>query len=221
MTDITSLYLISPIIEAPSEFTEALAAVCAVPEVAAVLLRLAPADERTQVNRLKILAPVAQEHDVAVMVTIEGQSAADIATIAARGGADGVHVDFEPELVADLTERLKGERSLGVGGLHSRDDAMRCGELGADYVMFGEPRPDGFIPPLETIAERAAWWAEIFETPCVVFAADMESIKVAALTGAEFVALGDAIWGAPEGPALAARKAVEIVTATIAERSEQ
>ena len=49
---------------------------------------------------------------------------------------------------------------------------MSAGEAGADYLLFGEPRPDGTIPALESVIERATWWAEIFETPCVAYAPD-------------------------------------------------
>ena len=49
---------------------------------------------------------------------------------------------------------------------------MSLGEAGADYLLFGEPRPDGSLPSLESVVERAAWWAEIFETPCVAYRAE-------------------------------------------------
>ena len=37
-------------------------------------------------------------------------------------------------------ESLKPERIVGAGFLRTRDEAMTAGEMGADYVMFGEPR---------------------------------------------------------------------------------
>ena len=48
---------------------------------------------------------------------------------------------------------------------------MLAAEAGADYVMFGEPDAAGHRPSFEAIAERVAWWAEVFEPPCVGFAA--------------------------------------------------
>ena len=101
---------------------------------------------------------------------------ADLAAVAARGGADGVHVDPILDEVTMLRERLTGDRIIGVGGLRSQDDAMTVGEAGVDYLLFGEPRPDGFLPPLDAVLERAAWWAEIFETPCVAFAPSLEAV---------------------------------------------
>ena len=76
---------------------------------------------------------------------------------------------------------------------------MTAGETGIDYVMFGEPRPDGTLPPLDQVVERSAWWAEVFTTPCVAYAGAPEAVRPLASTGAEFVALGDWVFaGAPE-----------------------
>ena len=48
---------------------------------------------------------------------------------------------------------------------------MLAGEAGADYVMFGEPDRRGGRPPFDAIVERVEWWAELFELPCVGYAA--------------------------------------------------
>ena len=98
---------------------------------------------------------------------------------------------------------------------------MTAGEAGADYVMFGEPRRDGWTPPLAETAERAAWWAEIFETPCVAFAARLDDVAPLAAAGADFVALGDAIWSAPsvEQAIAAAQDAARKAAAARAEAS--
>ena len=199
------LYLVTPVLDDGAAFAPRLAEACGAGPVAAVLLNLSAADERTLVNRVKELAPAAQEHGAAVLVAAPGE--ADLAAVAARGGADGAHIS-DPGRVREWRERLKGERILGVGGLRSKDEAMAAGEAAADYLMFGEPRPDGSLPPLEAVVERAAWWAEIFETPCVVYAPSLDALPAITATGAEFVAVGEAIWGDPEGPGAAVRKAL-------------
>jgi thiamine-phosphate pyrophosphorylase len=177
--------------------------------VAAVLLRLAAADERTLTNQVKALAPAAQEHGAALIVTTDGQ--ADLATVAARGGADGVHVAGDPALVREIRERLKGDRAIGVGHIRTKDEAMSLGEAGADYLLFGEPRQDGSLPSLESVVERAAWWAEIFETPCVAYASSLEAVEALAATNAEFIGLGDAVWTHADGPAAAVKAAADIL----------
>ncbi len=202
------LYLITPVLEDAS-FAPRLAEACATGAVAAVLLRLAPADERTLTNQVKALAPAAQEHGAAVIVTTDGK--ADLATIAARGGADGVHIAGDPTLVRELRDRLKSERALGVGGIRTKDDAMTFGEAGVDYLLFGEPRPDGSLPSLDSVVERASWWAEIFETPCAAYAPSLDAVETLAATNAEFVALGDAVWSHPDGPAAGVKAAAEIL----------
>jgi thiamine-phosphate pyrophosphorylase len=202
------LYLITPVLE-DSSFAPQLSEACATGTVAAVLLRLAPADERTLTNLVKALAPVAQEHGAAVIVTTEAK--ADLAAIAARGGADGVHITGGPALLREMRDRLKSERAVGVGGIRTKDDAMTFGEAGADYLLFGEPRPDGSLPSPESVVERASWWAEIFETPCAAYAPSLEAVETMAATHAEFVALGDAVWSHPDGPAAGVKAAAAIL----------
>ncbi|MGA0596684.1 thiamine phosphate synthase [Enterovirga sp. CN4-39] len=211
------LYLFSPLLEAPEAFAGRLGEACHAGDVAAVLLRLAPADERTLVKTIKALAPVAQERGAAVLVEIAGEL--DAALVAARGGADGVHC-AQPADLRGLRERLRDGRMLGAGQLRTKHDAMTAGEAGVDYVMFGEPRPDGYVPPLDQTAERAEWWAEIFEPPCVAYAEDLEAVRVLSRTGAEFVAIGDLVWAHPDGPGEAVRLAGRVLADAAEERAE-
>lgn len=148
MTSAPRLYLITPAIDDADAFADAFASACAAGDVAAVCLRLAAGEERLQVNRVKRLAPLAQQHGAAVLLAIDPQDDTDWPLIATRGGADGLHVPFlGPDAFADLRERLRDGRILGAGDLRARHDAMEAGEAGADYVLFGEPRDDGTMPP--------------------------------------------------------------------------
>ena len=114
------------------------------------------------------------------------------AEIAARAGADGAHLTGIEAFTAAV-EGLKPARIAGCGGLHTRDDAMLAAERGADYVMFGEPEADGQRPSFEAILERIEWWAEVFEIPCVGFAATPDEVGPLVAAGADFVAIGDAL----------------------------
>ncbi|MGE7472912.1 thiamine phosphate synthase [Bosea sp. NPDC003192] len=180
----TRLMLVTPPISDPGAISFRLMQAFAGGDVAAVLLRLAPGDERSLTERVKALAPPVQAQNVALVVEASAQ-------VASRGGADGVHLTQGAEAIADARSSLKQERIIGAGGLRSRHDAMDMGEAGVDYVMFGEPRPDGSLPPLPAVIERASWWAEIFETPCIAYCPDAESVPALIETGAEFVALGE------------------------------
>jgi thiamine-phosphate pyrophosphorylase len=136
-------------------------------------------------------------------------SPVDLAALAVRGGADGVHTEAGPAEARALRERLK-DRIVGAGNIRSRHDAMEFGEAGVDYVMFGEPRPDGSVPHLDAVIERAAWWAEIFETPCVAYAPSLAAVSDLVRTGAEFIGLGEAVWSNSDGP----QAAIEVARST-------
>jgi thiamine-phosphate pyrophosphorylase len=200
------LYLVTPLLGDIAPFVDPLAAALQAGDVAAVLLRLEDADERTLVNRAKSLAAIVQRGDVALLL-------AGRAELVARAGADGAHLAGLEALDAALPV-LKPDRIAGAGGLLSRDDAMVAGERGADYVMFGEPAffltpqaGEGFAagrrPSLDAVAERLAWWAELFQPPCIGYAAHLDEVGVLAQAQADFVALGDWVWTHAQGPAAA------------------
>ena len=191
------LYLVTPLIEDAPAFARVLGEAMAAADVAAVLLRLAPAGERDLINRVKILASVVQGKDAALL--LDGA-----AEIAARAGADGAHLTGLDAFTAAV-DSLKPARIAGCGGLKSRDDAMTAGERGADYVMFGEPKPDGYRPPLEATVERVEWWADLFQIPCVAYAATPDEAGALVAAGADFIALGGSLWDEPRGAAAANR----------------
>ena len=180
------LYLITPPLGDPASFGRALAAALDTGDVATVLLRLADSDERTLVNRAKAIAAVVQPRDIALLV--DGR-----ADIAIRAGADGAHLTGIAALTAALGA-LKPDRIAGSGGLRSRHDPMLAAEAGADYAMFGEPDHSGNRPAFDTVLERIAWWAELFQLPCIGYAANLDEVGALAQAGADFIALGDWIW---------------------------
>ena len=144
-----------------------------------MLLRLAPADERILINRIKQVAQEIQNSDAALLL-------ADRVELVARSGADGAHLHGVAALQEVVTV-LKPDRIAGVGGLKTRDDAMRAGEIGADYVMFGEPSADGWRPAFDAIIDRVTWWTELFEIPCVAYADNLDEIAALTAAGAEFI----------------------------------
>lgn len=186
------LYLATPVVEDPSQLAKALPELLGAADVAAVLVRLADADQRTLINRVKELAPAIQNTGAALLV--DGH-----ADVVARSGADGAHLHGLAAM-EDALPGLKPDRIAGVGGLPTRHDSMAAGEAGADYVLFGEPDAKGQRPSTDAIAERLNWWAELFEPPCVGFAATIEEVRAFAAAGADFVLVGDPIWADPRGP---------------------
>jgi thiamine-phosphate pyrophosphorylase len=174
-------------------------------DVAAVLLRMAEADRHSLVEQVRTLAPVVQHQGVALV--LDGR-----AEIVAEAAADGAHL-CGSEALKHALPSLKPDRIAGVGALWTRHDAMLAGEAGADYVMFGEPAGNGGRPPFPAVVERVAWWSEVFEVPCVGFAASMDEAEALARAGAEFVALGEFVWSDPRGPAAAVAAAGQRLSA--------
>jgi thiamine-phosphate pyrophosphorylase len=63
--------------------------------------------------------------------------------------------------------------------------------------------------------ERVSWWAEIFEAPCVGFTTRLEDVAPIAAAGADFVALGGAVWDAAD-PAAAVEWAMRQARGAVA-----
>jgi thiamine-phosphate pyrophosphorylase len=192
---IPRLYLVTPAVVDPAAVQDMLGAAVRSGDVAAVLLRLAAADERTLINHAKVLAPLVQDQGAALL--LDG-----LPDIVAHAGADGAHLSDITTFEAALAT-LKPARIAGCGGLQTRHDAMLAAEAGADYVMFGEPDQRQHRPSLDAVVDRVDWWAKLFEVPCVGFAGSMDDVGPLADAGAEFIALGDWIFAYPQGAALA------------------
>jgi thiamine-phosphate pyrophosphorylase len=202
--DAPRLYLITPPISDwtpyPLLFESALAA-C---DVACVLLRTAEHEEGEKEKIMRALAPLVQKHGVACLV-------ADDPQWAVRANADGVHIDGEGGRLHSALRALRPGHIVGAGGLPTRDAAMAAGEAGADYVMFGGPCRG---EPHAGVVDRVAWWAEIFNVPCVGYAHDLASIGDLVRAGADFIALGDAVFADPRGAAAALHDAARLIAPT-------
>ena len=189
------LYLVTPQAPDAAGLAVLVAEALLAADVAAVLLRSPEADERSRINHAKALAPSVQHRGAALL--LDGGP-----DLVARTEADGAHLTGFPAFKAALP-LLKPARIAGCGGLGSRHDAMLAAEAGADYVMFGEPDSVGGRPSFAAISDRVSWWAEVFEIPCVGFAAALDEVAPLAAAGADFVAVGDCVFGDTRGCAAA------------------
>jgi thiamine-phosphate pyrophosphorylase len=189
------LYLATPVVDDPQPLVRSLPGLLAGADIAAVLVRLHPSDPRSMISRVKALAPAVQNAGAALL--LDGQ-----VELVARAGADGAHVSGIKALEQALPT-LKPDRIAGAGGLATRHDSMTAGELGADYVLFGEPDAQGKRPSVDAIRERLEWWAELFEPPCVGYADTRDEAYAFARAGADFVLVGDLVWADPRGTAVA------------------
>jgi thiamine-phosphate pyrophosphorylase len=203
-----SLYLVTPFLSAAGAdaFLKIFAGALEAAPIACALVRFAPGSEAHAKAIVTPLLRPARAADCALLIENDTR-------LAVRLGADGVHVAGAGEDLGDAVKSLKPERIVGSGSLRTRDEAMTAGEMGADYVMFGEPHKGAQttgLASLVSLTERVVWWAEIFETPCVAYADTVAAAGPLAEAGADFVALGDAIWG-HSSPAAAVREASGLI----------
>ena len=174
------LYLV---IEPGPGAIDRLQAALQVAPVASVLIAPRPGT-KLGAGEVKPLVDLAQKANVAALLQ-------DDARLARTLKADGVHVSASSDVLAayDEARGILGQGGIvGVDAGNSRHDAMQAGEAGADYIAFGRPPADA--EDYETREDLLAWWAEIFEIPCVGF--DVSTAAEAAMladTGAEFAAL--------------------------------
>ena len=194
------IYVLTPAVNDPATLSEDVAEISRAADVAAVLLRLPDADERSLINRVKAMASGVQATGAALLV--DGRP-----DIVARAGADGAHL-AGPDALKAAVRMLKPKYIAGVGGLRSRHDAMVAAEAGAEYVMFGEPDAAGHRPSRDAVVDRVAWWAEVFEIPCVAYAAALDDVDALTAAGADFIAVGAALFEDSRGPKVAAADAV-------------
>jgi thiamine-phosphate pyrophosphorylase len=206
------LYLATPAVDDPQPWLASLPGLLEAADVAAVLLRLAPSDPRTMISHIKALAPAIQNSGAALL--LDGQ-----VELVARSGADGAHLTGIAAMSEALAS-LKPDRIAGVGGLPTRHESMAAGEAGADYVLFGEPDAHGHRPSGEAIAERLQWWAELFEPPCVGYAASRAEVDAFVAAGADFLLVDDLVWADPRGAATALADIGEAIGQSSAARAK-
>jgi thiamine-phosphate pyrophosphorylase len=125
------LYLVTPRLADPAALVREIGHVIAAGDVAAVLLRLEPGDERTLINRAKTVAGAVQRHDAALL--LDGYP-----EIVARAGVDGAHLTGVTAL-ADALGALKPDRIAGAGGLRSRHDAISPAKLAPTTSCSASP----------------------------------------------------------------------------------
>ncbi len=195
------LYLITPPQFDVAEFLPRLEDALSGGDVACVLIYQPDANSRDLQETAAKLVPVIQKAGAAALVYRDTQ-------VAGRTGADGAHVDTTFEDIKLALESLQPARIVGAGGTKLKHEEMEIAEAGVDYLMLGRLDLEEQAAAHGKTLERAEWWAELFSTPCVALGGnDLATLDETAATGADFVALKDAVWHHPDGPAAAVRAA--------------
>ncbi|AMM85464.1 thiamine phosphate synthase [Martelella sp. AD-3] len=146
-------------------------------------------------KRAELIVPMIQNYEAAAIIAGDTR-------VAGRAKADGIHVEGGTEALADAMDRFSPRMIVGGSGPKDRHHALELGELNPDYVFFGKLDGDTHPQTHPKNLELGEWWASMVEIPCIVMAgSEPASVIEAALTWAEFVAVGKAVFAAPGGPA--------------------
>ncbi|HMQ57390.1 MAG TPA: thiamine phosphate synthase [Rhizobiaceae bacterium] len=182
------VFLITPDWPDDDRLTAALSAALSGGDVASVLVAAHGLAEDAYAARLQLLTPLIQQAGAAALADTDTRAMG-------RTGADGVHLAVAAPALSDAVKRLSPGRIVGAGGAETRHDALELGEANPDYLLFGRIGADKRPAAHPKNLDLAAWWAEFVEIPGVILAgAEIGSVVEAAATGADFVAVGSAVF---------------------------
>lgn len=195
------LYLITPPAIADLEaFAATLESALSAGDVAALQIRLKPADDETIRRAVARLAPIARAHEVAVLLN-------DRPDLAKETGCDGVHVGQSDASLPEARRIMGPDAMIGVTCHDDLELAWGAAEAGADYVAFGAFYPTAtketvHLPPLDLLTG----WQESVEIPCVAIGGiTVETAAEVARAGADFIAVSAGVWSYDKGAAEAVK----------------
>jgi len=195
------LYLITPprIADLPA-FLTALEEALLAGDVAALQVRLKDVPDAEIERVTRAVLPVAQAHQVAVIMN-------DRPDLAARLACDGVHVGQGDASCAEARRIVGKTATVGVTCHDSRHLAMEAAEAGADYVAFGAMFDTATKDaPTRCELETLTIWQETMQVPCVAIGGiTPENCGPVVQAGADFIAVSSAVWSHPKGPGAAVR----------------
>ncbi len=163
--------------------------------MASVQLRLKNVLDEDVLRACEVLLPICRERTIPFLVN-------DDPALAAKTGADGVHVGAGDVSVAEARAAVGAEGIVGTSCYDSRHLAMQAAENGVDYVAFG-----AFFPTITK--EARTWtkpdllknWSATTTLPSVAIGGiTPENCGELARAGADFVAAVSAVWDYPDGP---------------------
>ncbi len=190
------LFLVAPGSGDPIQLRSCLEAAFEAGDIASLLITA----EAGKSENARMLTPVAQDGDVAVLI-------ANNADLAIELKADGVEVIGQTAAYRDARAVLGSDHIVGAECGANRHLAMELADAGADYI-----RLDAFAagPGDDCLGH---WWAEVFEVPCVAgLPLSAEDITQAAAFGVEFIRPADEMWQSPEMARAIVEQAMAAIT---------
>ena len=184
------LYLITPpVIPDLDAFANLLGQALDAGDVAALQIRLKPADDAAVRAAVAALAPVARRRGVAVLLN-------DRPDLAKETGCDGVHIGQQDASLVEARRIMGPDAMIGVTCHDDRELAWDAAEGGADYVAFGafyptDTKTTTHRPELELLTV----WQETVEAPCVAIGGiTVDTAQDLARAGADFIAVSSGVW---------------------------
>lgn len=175
--------------------------------VAAFQLRLKDAADDAVLAAAAALRPLCRARGVSFIIN-------DRADLAARAGADGVHLGQADGTIAAARALMGREAEIGVTCHASRHLALEAGEAGANYVAFGSffespTKPSAHRPGLDILT----WWSTLMVLPCVAIGGiTPANAPPLVAAGADFLCVASAVWDHPQGAAAGVRAFADAVS---------
>ncbi len=209
--DSCRLYLISPpAIDLPV-FAKKLEEALSGGVVGAFQLRLKNTSDEEILRAAEVLIPICRAREVAFIMN-------DRADLAKASGADGVHLGQGDDSVKAARKLLGDDAVIGVSCHDSKHLAFAAGEDGADYVAFGafypttSKRPEELAKYGTPSPEILSWWQEYMLLPCVAIGGiNPQNCLPLVESGADFIAVIQAVWNHPEGAKVAVKEFNEAI----------
>src|SRR4051812_28839220 len=194
------LYLITPPSFELKSFADALRRALDAGDVASVQLRLKDVSDDDILRAAEQLRPIIHRGNAAFLMN-------DRPDLAAKAGADGVHIGQDDAGYEDARAAVGGNGIVGVTCHNSRHLAIDAAERGVDYVAFGAFYPTATKEiRLQADIETLRWWAEMMVVPCVAIGGiTVENAKPLIDAGADFLAVSAGVWSHPLGVAAAVK----------------
>ncbi len=162
-------------------------------DVASIVFHASDLDEATFQKQTEPLVAAAQRLGIACIMHEQSR-------VAGRIRADGLQLGQDPVALEAAIQRHHPAQMIGAGNVKTRHNALVLGELQPDYLMFGVPGADTRPEPYPKNLALGEWWSSIIEIPCIVLGGtEVDSVVSVAKAGAEFVALGKAVFATQNG----------------------
>ena len=209
---VCQLYIVSPPV-IDTGFADRLRAALGAGPVAAFQLRMKDVDDAAILRAAEVLVPICNAHEVAFILN-------DRMDLAKTCGADGVHLGQSDGSAREARALLGPDAQIGVTCHDSRHLAMEAGEAGADYVAFGAfyettTKPSHYRPEPSLLS----WWTTLSQLPCVAIGGITPANAPPLIAaGADFIAVVNAVWTHPDGPAAGVAAFAPVLAGELAAR---